>query len=79
MAGTAGPNLEGEKDEVQSGADEGREAPQETLDALATGIGNHWIEGYGNLGSVPAVVGTAVMGVSIMEMVASTIVRMMVL
>ncbi len=39
------------------------------MDALATGVGNHWIEGYGSLGSVPAVVGTAVVGISIMEMV----------
>jgi hypothetical protein len=79
VTGTAGSNLKGETDEVQSGADEGREAPQETLDALATDISNHWIEGYGNLGSIPAVVGTAVMGVSDGEMVMSTIVRMMVL
>jgi hypothetical protein len=35
--------------------------------------------GYGDPGSVPGVIGTAVMGVSVMEMVTSTIVRMAVL
>ncbi len=77
--GTVESDLEEGADEVQSGAGRGRKATQETLDALVTGIGYHWIGRYGSLGSVPAVVGTAVMGVSIMEMVTSTIVRMMVL
>ncbi len=79
VTGTTGSGLEGETDEVRSGADEGRKVPKETLDALAAGISNHWIEGYGNLGSVPAVVGAAMMGISVMEMVTSTIARMMVL
>jgi hypothetical protein len=79
VTGTVDPDLEGGTDEVRPGADEGRKATQKTLDALATDISNHWIEGYGSLGSVPAVVGAAVMGVSIMEMVTSTIVRTMVL
>jgi len=34
---------------------------------------------YGDLGSMPGIIGTAVMGVSVMEMVTSTIVRMAVL
>jgi hypothetical protein len=79
VTGTTGSGPEEETDEAQSGADEGRKVPQETLDALATSISNYWIEGYGNLGSVSAMVGTAVMGVSVMEMVMSTIVRMTIL
>ncbi len=49
------------------------------LEALAVGISNHWTGRYGDLGSVPGVIGTAVMSVSIMEMVAGTIVRMAIL
>jgi hypothetical protein len=79
VKGTVGPDLEGGTDEIQSRADRGREVAKETLDTLATGIGNHWIEGYGSLGSAPAVVGIAVLGISIMEMVKSTIIRMTVL
>jgi hypothetical protein len=79
VKGTVEPDLEGGTDEVQSRADRGRKVTQETLDALAAGISNHWGGGYGDLGSVPAVVGTAVMGVSIMEMVTRTIIRMTVL
>ncbi len=77
--GTAELDLEGGADEVQPEADRGRKATQETGEALAAGISGHWMGGYGDLGSVPGVIGTAVMGVSIMEMVTSTIVRMAVL
>jgi hypothetical protein len=79
VTGTAGSGPEEGAGEDQSGADEGRKVPQETLDALARGISDHCVEGCGNLGSVPAVVGTAMMGVSVMEMVTSTIARMTVL
>ncbi len=53
------PDPEGGTEEIQSRADRGREVAKETLDALAIGIGNNWIEGYRSLGSVPAVVRTA--------------------
>jgi hypothetical protein len=69
-------NLEGGADEVQPEADRGRKATPEMLEALAVDISSHWTGGYGDLGSIPGVIGTAVMGVSIMEMVAGTIVRM---
>jgi hypothetical protein len=49
------------------------------LEALAAGISNHWMGGYENLGSVPGIIGTAVMSVSVMEMVTSTVVRMSIL
>ncbi len=55
--------------EAQPETDRGREATQETLEALAAGISGHWMGGYGDLGSVPGIIGTAVMGVSVMEMV----------
>jgi hypothetical protein len=69
----------GEAGETQPETDRGREAAQETLEALAAGISGHWMGGYENLGSVPGIIGTAVMSVSVVEMVTSTIVRMTVL
>jgi hypothetical protein len=65
--------------EAQPESEEEGKLSQETLDALVKGIGDHWMEGYGNLGSAIAVVGAAMMGVSAMEMVTSTIIRMTVL
>ncbi len=77
--GAVGLDPEGEAGEAQPETDRGREAAQETLEALAASISGHWMGGYENLGSVPGIIGTAVMSVSIMEMVTSTIVRMAVL
>jgi hypothetical protein len=65
--------------EAQPESDEEGKLPQETLDALVRGISDRWMEGYGNLGSATVVVGAAMMGVSVMEMVTSTITRMAVL
>ncbi len=79
MTGTTGSSPGEETDELRPEADEKGEVPQQTLDAMVTGISNQWIEGYGSLGSVPAVVDTTVVGVSVVEMVASTIARMAVL
>ncbi len=79
VTGVMGSGPEEETSEAQSGADEGGKLPQETLDALVRGISDHWIEGFGNPGPATAVVGAAMMGVSAMEMVTSTIARMMVL
>jgi hypothetical protein len=69
----------GEADEARPETDRDREAAQETLEALAAGISSHWMGGYENLGSVAGIIGTAVMGVSVVEMVTSTVVRMSVL
>jgi hypothetical protein len=66
-------------DEAQPEESPGGKIAQETLEALATGISNHWMGGYESLGSVPGLIGTAVMGVSAVEMVTSTVVRMSVL
>jgi hypothetical protein len=45
VRGTVEPDPEGGTEEIQSRADRGREVAKEMLDALAIGIGNHWIEG----------------------------------
>jgi hypothetical protein len=66
-------------DEAQPGEKPNGEIAQEALDALAASISNHWMGGYEDLGSVSGVIGTAVLGVSAVEMVASTVVRMSVL
>ncbi len=54
----------------------GGKIAQETLETLAAGISNHWMGGYESLESLPGVIGTAIMGVSAMEMVTSTVIRM---
>ncbi len=69
----------GEADEARPETDRDREVAQETLEALAAGISSHWMGGYENLGPVPGIIGTAVMGVRVIEMVTSTVVRMLVL
>ncbi len=66
-------------DEAQPEENPGGRVAQETLEALAAGISNHWMGGYESLGSVPGLICTAVMGVSAVEMVTSTVVRMSVL
>ncbi len=68
-----------EADEARPEMDQDREIAQETLEALAAGISSHWMGGYENLGSVSGIIGTAVMGVSAVEMVTRTVVRMSVL
>ncbi len=66
-------------DETQPEGSQGRDVAQETLEALAAGISRHWLGGYASLESLPGVIGTAVMGVSAVEMVTSTVGRMSVL
>jgi hypothetical protein len=66
-------------DEARPEGSQVGDVAQETLEALATGISSHWMGGYESLESLPGVIGTAVMGVSAVEMVASTVVRMSVL
>jgi hypothetical protein len=66
-------------DEARPERNQGGDIDQETLEALAAGISSHWMGGYESLGSLPGVIGTAVMGVSAVEMVTSTVVRMSVL
>ncbi len=70
-----GERAEGARPERNQGGD----IAQETLEALAADISSNWMGGYESLESLPGVVGTAVMGVSAVEMVTSTVVRMSVL
>ena len=49
---------------------------REALERLSLDIGKWWLGGYEGLEVVPGVVGTAMLGVSIIEMTLSTIVRM---
>ncbi len=66
-------------DEAGPEGSQGADVAQGTLEALAAGISRHWLGGYASLESLPGVIGTAVMGVSAVEMVTSTVVRMSVL
>ncbi len=61
-------------DEARPEMNQGGDIAQETLEALAAGVSSHWMGGYESLESVPGVIGTAVMGVSAVEMVTSTVV-----
>ncbi len=66
-------------DETRVEGSQGSDVAQETLEALAADISRHWLGGYAGLESLSGVIGTAVMGVSAVEMVASTGVRMSIL
>ena len=52
---------------------------KELLERLSMDVGEWWLGGYENLGVIPGIVGTAMLGVSAAEMVLSTVVRMSVL
>jgi hypothetical protein len=66
-------------DKTRPEGSQGGDVAQEAVEALAAGISKHWLGGYASLESLPGVIGTAVMGVSAVEMVTSTVVRMSVL
>ncbi len=66
-------------DKTQPMGSQDEDVAQETLEALAAGISRHWLGGYTSLESLPGVIDTAVMGVSAVEMVTSTVARMSVL
>ncbi len=51
----------------------------EVLEKLSMDVSEWWLGGYEGLGVVPGILGTAMLGVSAVEMVLSTIVRMSVL
>ncbi len=59
---------------------EGRQnSSREILEKLSADISRRWLGGYEGLEIVPGIVGTAVLGISVAEMVLSTVVRMSVL
>ena len=52
---------------------------KELLERLSMDVGEWWLGGYESLGVVPGILGTAMLGVSAVEMVLSAVVRMSVL
>ncbi len=48
----------------------------EALEGLSMDISKRWLGGYEGLEVIPGIVGTAMLGVSVIEMTVSTIVRM---
>jgi hypothetical protein len=79
MRNAAGPDPEKEAGENQQKEDERKELTHEVLDRLAADISRHWLGNYAGLESLPGIIGTAILGVSAVEMVLSTAVRMSVL
>jgi hypothetical protein len=79
MRNAAGPDPEKEAGENQQKEDERKELTHEVLERLAADISRHWLGNYAGLESLPGIIGTAILGVSAVEMVLSTAVRMSVL
>ncbi len=79
MRKAAGPDPEKEAGENQRKEHEHKEATHEVLEKLAADISRHWLGNYAGLESLPGIVGTAILSVSTVEMVLSTVVRMSVL
>jgi hypothetical protein len=84
VTGTAGSTLGGGGIEIYPESVDrrdngGGELPQQALDALARTISNQWTKGYDILGPATATTGVVMMGISAMEMVASTVTRAAVL
>ena len=52
---------------------------KEVLERLSRDVSERWLGGYESLGVVPGILGTAMLGVSAVEMMLSTVVRMSVL
>jgi hypothetical protein len=59
--------------------DEHDKPAHEVLEELATDISRRWLGGYVGLGTLPGIVGTAMLGISAAEMMLSTAIRMSVL
>jgi hypothetical protein len=76
---TAEPDPGEEVSETQPEEDGDRDPTREALEGLAADISRHWLGNYAGLESLPGIVGTAMMGVSAVEMVMSTAVRTSVL
>jgi hypothetical protein len=79
MMKAAKPDLEKEADDNQQKENEHKEPSHEVLEKLAAEISRRWLGSYAGLESLPGIIGTAVLGVSAVEMVLSTVVRMSVL
>jgi hypothetical protein len=75
----AEPDLRKEADDDRQKEDEYEELTREVMEKLAANISKHWLGSYAGLESLPGIISTAMLGVSAMEMVLSTIVRASVL
>jgi hypothetical protein len=75
----AEPDPGEETGENQQKEDEGKDLTHEVLERLAADISRHWLGNYAGLESLPGIIGTAILGVSAVEMVLSTAVRLSVL
>ncbi len=62
--------------ESQRGENECEEQTHEVLEKLAADISRHWLGSYAGLEPLPGIIGTAMLGVSAVEMILSTAVRM---
>ncbi len=76
---TAEPDPEEEAGKTQQKEDRGKDPTHEVLERLAADISRYWLGCYASLEPLPGIVGTAMMGVSAVEMVMSTAVRMSIL
>ncbi len=56
--------------------EERRNLSRETLEKLSMDVSKQWLGDYEGLEIIPGVVGTAMLGISVIEMTLSTIVRM---
>ncbi len=56
--------------------EERRNLSREALEKLSMDVSKQWLEDYEGLEVIPGIVGTAMLGVSVIEMTLSTIVRM---
>jgi hypothetical protein len=75
----AGPDLRKEADDDRQKEGEHEELTRERMEKLVANVSKHWLGSYEGLESLPGIIGTAMLGVSAMEMVVSTIVRASVL
>ena len=79
MRKIANPDLEKEADGNPQEENEHKEPTHGVLEKMAADVSRHWLGNYAGLESLPGIIGTAMLGVSAVEMVLSTAVRMSVL
>jgi hypothetical protein len=73
------PEPEEDMDSEQLNTERRQDFSKEVLEKLSMDVSKRWLGGYEGLGVVPGILGTAMLGVSAVEMVLSAVVRMSVL
>jgi len=76
---SADPDPEEEVGDHQQGSNGYNKPAHEVLEELSANISRHWLGGYVGLETLPGIVGTAMLGVSVAEMMLGTAVRLSVL